>query len=117
MNAEQKAVSRAAPTCDRGDGGMSTMGGVMGVFFGGLILAEGSWGPEIRVNHLLAALDVASIKENPVVPSAGPFLPCEHRDMPFSSEAEALIESVGGLEGATLGRLRTALLAARSEVR
>jgi len=37
------------------------------------------------------------------------------RKMFFSSEAEALTESVGDLKGATLDRLRTALLAARSE--
>ena len=62
-----------------------------------------------------AALDVAATEEKPVAPSAGPFLPCERRDMLFSCEAEAVIESVGGLEGATLDRLRTALVAARSE--
>jgi len=89
----------------------------MGVFFRALILAERECAPEIRVNHLLAALDVEPTEETPVPPSTGPFLPCPKREMFFSSEAEALIESVGGLEGTTLERLRTALLAARSEAR
>jgi hypothetical protein len=93
------------------------VGGAMGVFFRAFILAERECAPEIRVDHLLAALDVASIDENPVMPSAEPFLPCEHRDKVFSCEAEALIESVGDLEGATLDHLRSALLAAKSEVR
>jgi hypothetical protein len=83
----------------------------MGVFFRALILADTECAPEIRVDHLLAALDLSPTEEKPIPPSAGPFLPCEHRDMPFSSDAEALIESVGGLEGTTLDRLRTALLA------
>ena len=104
-------MSGATSPCDRGNGGVSTMGGAMGVFFRALILAERECAPEIRVDHLLAALDVAPTEEKPIPPSAGPFLPCEHRDMPFSSEAEALIETVGGLEGATLDRLRRALLA------
>jgi hypothetical protein len=93
------------------------VGGAMGVFFRALILAERECAPELRVDHLLAALDVASVEESPVVPSSGPLLPCEHRDKFFSSEAAALIESVGGLDGATLDRLRRALLAAKSEVR
>jgi hypothetical protein len=110
-------VSRAAPSCNRGDGGVSTMGGAMGVFFRALILAERECAPKIRVDHLLAALEVAPTEERPVPPTTGPFLPCEHRDMFFSSEAEALIGSLGGLEGTTLDRLRTALLATKSNVR
>jgi hypothetical protein len=83
----------------------------MGVFFRALILAEKECAPEIRVDHLLAALDVAPTEETPVPPSAGPLLPCPKREMFFSSEAEARIESVGGIEGATVDRLRSALLA------
>jgi hypothetical protein len=87
------------------------------VFFRALILAERECVPEIRVDHLVAALEVAPTEERPVPPTTGPLLPCPKREMFFSCEAEALIESAGGLEGATLDRLRTALLAAKSEVR
>ena len=89
----------------------------MGVFFRALILAETECAPEIRLDHLLAALDVAPTEKQPVPSSVGPLLPCEHRDMVVSCEADALIESVGGLEGATLGRLRSALLTTKGEVR
>ena len=89
------------------------MGGVIGVFFRAFVLAERECAPEIRVDHLLAALDVAATEEKPVAPSAGPFLPCERRDMLFSCEAEAVIESAGKLEGATLDRLRTALVSSQ----
>jgi hypothetical protein len=89
----------------------------MGVFFRAFILAERGCAPEIRVDDLLAALDVEPTEETPVPPSAGPLLPCPKREMFFSCEAEALIESVGGLEGTTLDRLRTALLVAKSKVR
>ena len=89
----------------------------MGVFFRALILAEREFAPEIRVEHLLAALAVEPTEETPVPPSVGPLLPCPKREIFFSCESEVLIESLGGLEGATLDRLRTALLAAKSEVR
>ena len=85
----------------------------MGVFFRALILAERECAPEIRIDHLLAALDMALTEERPIPPSVGPLLPCEHRDKFFSSEAEAVIDSAGGLEGATLDRLRTALFSSR----
>ena len=82
------------------------MSGAMGVFFRAFILAERECAPETGVDHLLAALDVASTEERPIPPSPGLLLPCPKREMFFSSEAEALIESVGGLEGVTLDRLR-----------
>lgn len=109
MNAKQKTVSGATSPGDRGNGSVSTMGGAMGVFFRAFVLAERECALKIRVGHLLAALDVASTEGQPLPPSVGPLLPCEHRNKFFSSEAEAVIDSAGGLEGATLDRLRTAI--------
>ena len=77
----------------------SQVGGVMGVFFTALVLAEKECAVEIRVDHLLATLDMAPTEEKLMPPSAGPLLPCPKREMLFSSEAEAVIESVGVSKG------------------
>jgi hypothetical protein len=91
------------------------MGDVMQVFFRALILAEKACAPAIGIDHLLAALDGPATEEMPLSPPTGPFVPAEKREMFFSSEAVAVIESLGGLQAVTKDRLRSALLAAKIE--
>src|SRR5258708_35285154 len=81
------------------------------VFIRALMLAESAGASEIEPSHLLTSLDLMAAEKQPT--PAPPFEPVPAHDLPVSSEARAILDSVGVPERATLEDLRAALLAAR----
>lgn len=84
------------------------------VFIRAFVLAQSSRAPEIRIEHLLAALDgdvplvvESSIRREP------PFLPAPHQDLPLSPGAAAAIGPLGDIFDVSLKALRNVLLDAQ----
>jgi hypothetical protein len=87
-----------------------------GVFMRAFLLAQRSNAPEIRIEHLLAALDedMPSVVESSIPPEP-PFLllPVPHQDLPLSPGAAAALEPLGDIFNVSLKALRNALLDAQ----
>src|SRR5262245_20758140 len=84
------------------------------VFMRAFLLAQRSKAPEIRIEHLLAALDLdmplaveSSIRPEP------PFLPVPHQDLPLSPGVAAALGSLGDISHVSLKALRNVLLDAQ----
>ena len=84
------------------------------VFMRAFSLAQRSKAPEIRIEHLLAALDEdmplaveSSIRTEP------PFLPVPHQDLPLSPRAAAALRPLGDIFHVSLKALRNVLLDAQ----
>ena len=86
------------------------------VFMRAFLLAQRSKAPEIRIEHLLAALDedMPSVVE-PSIPPEPPFLllPVPHQDLPLSPGAAAALEPLGDIFNVSLKALRNVLLEAQ----
>lgn len=80
-----------------------------------LMLAEQAGAREIGTDHLLAAIDQRPTEGLPVASPSELLVPIEKRDMPFSIEAMAALESVGGLERSDVEELRNTLIAIKRE--
>jgi len=84
------------------------------VFMRAFLLAQRSKAPEIRIEHLLAALDedMPSVVESSIRPEP-PFLPVPHQDLPLSPGAAAALEPLGDIFDVSLRSLRSVLLDAQ----
>jgi hypothetical protein len=84
------------------------------VFMRAFLLAQRSNAPEIRIQHLLAALDedMPSVVESSIPPEP-PFLPVPHQDLRLSPGAAAALEPLDDIFNASLKALRNVLLDAQ----
>jgi hypothetical protein len=84
------------------------------VFVGAFLLAQRSKAPEIRIEHLLAALDegMPLAVESSIRPEP-PFLPGPHQDLPLSPGAAAALGPLGDIFHVSLKALRNVLLDAQ----
>jgi hypothetical protein len=84
------------------------------VFIRAFSLAQRSKASEIRIEHLLAALDedMPSEVESSIRPEP-PFLPVPHEDLPLSPGATAALEPLGDIFDVSLKALRNILLDAQ----
>jgi hypothetical protein len=84
------------------------------VFMRAFLLVQRSKAPEIRIKHLLAALDedMPSVVESSMRPEP-PFLPVPHQDFPLSSGAAVALEPLGDIFNVSLKALRNVLLDAQ----
>ena len=84
------------------------------VFMRAFLLAQRSKAPEIRIEHLLAALDedMPSVVESSIPPEP-PFFPVPHQDLSLSPGATAALEPLGDIFNVSLIALRNVLLDAQ----
>jgi hypothetical protein len=84
------------------------------VFMRAFLLAQSSTAPEIRIEHLLAALDesMPSVVESSIRPEP-PFLPVPHQDFPLSPGATAALGPLDDISDVSLKALRNVLLDAQ----
>ena len=87
---------------------------VWSLVFRAFLLAQRSKAPEIRIEHLLAALDedMPSVVESSI-PLEPQVLPVPHQDLPLSPGAAAALEPLGDIFNVSLKALRNALLDAQ----
>jgi hypothetical protein len=78
-----------------------------------LIIAQSSEAPEIRIDHLLAALDDVTSVVDPAPRPAPPYLAVPKVDLPLSSGAAAALEPLGDFSDVSLDVLRPVLLNAK----
>jgi hypothetical protein len=93
---------------------------VFEVFFSAFALAESEGVREIRLDHLLTALDGLPYPRGEEERSSEPYMPVPHNDKPFSNEARAALDAACalarcGVQDLTTDALRAAVLAARPE--
>src|SRR5262250_1555108 len=76
------------------------------VFMRAFLLAQRSKAPEIRIEHLLAALDedMPMAVESSIRPEP-PFLPVPHQDLPLSPGAAAALGPLGDISHVSLKAL------------
>ena len=76
------------------------------VFMRAFLLAQRSKAPEIRIEHLLAALDedMPLAVESSIRPEP-PFLPVPHQDLPLSPGAAAALGPLGNISHVSLKAL------------